>query len=355
MKKDNIFNFKKKRYFYLVALLILLFISFFIPKVSLYKYSDQNLDFVDLPPFIKLYMLSSDYGVYLHKDLYPVLFNKSGQPICLLKKISDGYKFFDYEFDNKKLSLDYKKIKDFKNIDYKKIKLIYDGRVLNNKNVKIVWNKTYILGSDQLGRDIFTRVFQGIKISLTIGFMSSIVNLVIGIIYGSISGYIGGKIDIIMVNILNIISTIPSILWVILMSLFIPQGLWTIIIIIGSVYWINMARQVRAGVMAIKRRDFILAQIVMGTPHYKIVFKHILPNMKETILMTLIVSIQNAIFTETFLSFLGIGLSAPIASLGTLINDAMGNFRSCPYQLIIPAMAILLIFICFDKILDSQY
>ncbi|MBP0979810.1 MAG: ABC transporter permease [Oscillospiraceae bacterium] len=345
-------NFKK--YIWIIFIIFLLIMSFGVSKISRYKYSDQNLDMIDLPPVLKIKKISSNYGVYIHKDLYPVLFNIKGEVKSLLKKIETRQQQDIYYINNKKLILDLKNIKDFKDIDYKKIKVIYNNKILDKSSEKLIWNRSYILGTDRLGRDIFTRVFQGIKISLIIGLMASIVNLIIGVLYGSIAGYFGGKIDTILLGLLNIINSIPAILLVILLSLFISQGLWSIIIIIGSVYWINMARQVRAGVMTLKQREFVLSEIVLGTPVYKIIFKYILPCLRETIVTTLVINIQNAIFTETFLSFLGIGLPAPVASLGTLINDAMGNLRSSPHQLVIPSLAILLILTCLEKFLNYK-
>ena len=341
-----------KQHMWLILTIFLLILSFGISKISGYQYSDQNLDFIDLPPVLTIKKISPNYGIYIHKDLYPVLFNNRGEIKGLLKKIDENKNQDIYDFNKAILIFDYSDITDFTNIDYHKIKLIYNNKVIDKSDEKIVWNKCYILGTDRLGRDIFTRVFQGIKISLIIGIMSSIVNLIIGVLYGSVAGYVGGKVDIMMINFINIISSIPSILLVIALSLFVSQGFWSIIIVIGSVYWVGMARQIRAGVITLKQREFVLAEVILGTPNYKIILRHIVPNIKETILTTLVINIQNAIFTETFLSFLGIGLPAPVASLGTLINDAMSNLRSSPYQLIIPSLAILLILTCLEQIIN---
>ena len=343
-----------KKYIWLILIIFLLILSFGVSNISCYKYSDQNLNMIDLPPILRIKKISSNYGVYIHKDLYPVLFSIKGEAKGLLRQIDKKNKNI-YCLNKKILILDYSGIKDFKNIDYKKIKVIYNNKILDESSEKLIWNRSYILGTDRLGRDIFTRVFQGIKISLIIGLMSSIVNLIIGVLYGSVAGYFGGKIDAVLLSFLNIINSIPAILLVILLSLFVPQGLWSIVIIIGLVYWVGMARQVRAGVMTLKKREFVLAEIVLGTPVYKIIFKYILPNLKETILTTLVINIQNAIFTETFLSFLGIGLPAPLASLGTLVSDAMSNLRSSPHQLIIPSVAILLILTCLENFLNYKY
>lgn len=342
---------KMKRYLWTIFIVILIIVSF---NFSYYKHPDQNLDLVNIPPIIKIIQVNSDYGIYIHKDLYPVLFTSSGKAKGLLRKIEEDDVKSIYLFNNKKLILNYRNITDFKSINYEKIKLIYDNKVLNQSNKKILWNQSNILGTDQLGRDIFQRVCQGVMISLIIGLAAAIFNLVIGVLYGCVAGYIGGMTDIVMLNILNIINSIPPILIVILLSLFVGEGISSVVITIGLVYWVGMARQVRAQVMTIKQRDFILAAIVMGIPRYKIIFKHIIPNIKETIFAILIVNIQNAIFTESFLSFLGIGLPAHIASLGTLVNESIGNFKSSPYQLIIPSLAILFILICFERTLNFK-
>lgn len=350
IKETEFLNFLKK-YRWLVCIIFLFAISFYISSVSRYKYSDQDLTMADLPPILRIKKISEDYGVYIHKDLYLVLFDNTGKAKSALAKINRTENQEIYYFNNQKLVLDYSDIKDFKNVNYKKLKIIYNNKLLDESSERLVWNRSYILGTDRLGRDIFTRLFQGIKVSLIIALISSIVNLIIGVIYGGVAGYFGGKIDVVLLAFLNILNSVPSILLVILLSMFIYQGLLSTIIIIGLVYWVNMARQVRAGVMSLKRREFILAETTLGTPVYKIIFRHIIPNIKETILTTLIINIQNAIFTESFLSFIGIGLPAPMASLGTLINDAMNNIRLSPYQLVIPSVAILLILVCLENIL----
>lgn len=343
-------NKDKTKYVWLGILAGLLVLSFCLPKYSGYKYFDQNLSCVDIPPVVKIKKINDKYGVYVNKDLQPVLFDTLGNFWGVLEKNDAN----TYVFDNKSLILDMSQISDFKNIDYDKIKVIYNNRILDKSSEKLVWNKTNILGTDKLGRDLLTRVFQGIKISLLIGLTASIVNLIIGVLYGSLSGYLGGKIDAIMNSFLNIINSIPAILLVILLSLFVSQGLWTVIIIIGSVYWVSMARQVRAGVMMLKQREFVLAEIVLGTSNCQIIFKHIIPNLKETILTTLITNIQNAIFTESLLSFLGLGVSPPTASLGVLMNDAVDNFKACPYQLLIPTVTIVLILSCLEHLINES-
>ncbi len=351
----------KRGYVGFWVLFFLFVLSFCVPKFSNYRFSDQNLEAINIPPIVKLRKISDYYSVYIHQDLYPVLFDNVGNFKGLLNKVNfvnvdiDNVSNCDfYLLDGKYLIFDYSQVDDFKAINYDKIKVTYNGKVFTQLAAKMVWNKSNILGTDQLGRDLLIRVFQGIKTSLIIGLIASVVNLIIGVLYGSLSGYIGGKIDVVMLSFLNVISSIPAILLVVLLSLFIAQSLWSVIVVIGAVYWVSMARQVRAGVMALKQREFVWAEVVLGTPHYKIIFKHIMPNLKGTILTTLIVNIQNAIFTESLLSFLGIGVLPPTASLGILISDSIDHFKSCPYQLIIPSAIMVLILVCLEQMIDNK-
>ena len=345
-----------KQYLWSLILAFLFVMSLLIPCVSNYKYFEQNLELVDLPPILKLKKLDDTYGVYIHKNLYPVVFLINGKvtqvPKCNAKKLNERKDY--YLVNNRPLIFDYSGIKNFTKINYDDVKIIYNNSTIDDRRLIYVWNTSNIFGTDSLGRDIFTRIFEGIKISFIIGFVASLVNMVIGVVYGGIAGYVGGKLDILMLGFLNVIYSIPSVLMTILLSILMKPGVLTIIIVIGCVYWVSMARQVRAEVMAIKQKDFILAEKILGLPAYKIFFKHIIPNIKEVILTTLLVNVQNAIFTEAYLSFLGLGLPAPIASLGMLINDAVSNFRSSSYQLIIPFIAIVLIFICLDKIINVR-
>lgn len=347
-------RFNIKNYISLIFIIILVILSFSVPFFSPYRYSDQNLDCVNMPPILQIKKISNSCGIYIHKDLYPVLVSSKGKVLARLNKFKTVGKKDIYIFNNQELGLYYGEIKEFTDIDYNKIKLIFNGKMLSKADKKIVWNTSNIFGTDQLGRDIFTRVFQGIKISLIIGLVASAVNLVIGVLYGGIAGYKGGKLDDLMMGFINVVNSVPSILVVMLLSLFISKGIYTVILTIGAVYWVAMARQVRAQVMALKEREFVLAEILMGTPKYKIIFKHIMPNAWGTILSVLIVNVQNAIFTESFLSFLGIGLPAPVASLGTLINNSVSNLRSSPYQLAIPSMALILIFVLLDAFSVSK-
>lgn len=195
-------------------------------------------------------------------------------------------------------------------------------------------------GTDTLGRDIYTRVMYGARISLTIGIVAALLNLVIGVIYGGIAGYFGGKTDRIMMAIVDVLYGIPLLLYVILLMVVIGTGLTSIFIALGIAYWLNMARIVRSQIVKVREEEYIVAAETMGIPKWRILWRHILPNCVGPIIITLTLAIPDAIFTEAFLSFIGLGVNAPMASWGVLASDGISSMRSYPFQLIFPALAI---------------
>ena len=195
-------------------------------------------------------------------------------------------------------------------------------------------------GTDTLGRDIYTRVMYGARISLTIGIVAALLNLVIGVIYGGIAGYFGGKTDRIMMAIVDVLYGILLLLYVILLMVVICQCLTSIFIALGIAYWLNMARIVRSQIVKVREEEYIIAAETMGIPKWRILWRHILPNCVGPIIITLTLAIPDAIFTEAFLSFIGLGVNAPMASWGVLASDGISSMRSYPFQLIFPALAI---------------
>ena len=214
----------------------------------------------------------------------------------------------------------------------------------------------HIMGTDNLGRDYCIRVIYGTRISLMVGFISALIVVFIGIIYGSISGYFGGKVDLIMMRIVDIIYSLPDVLIVILLSVaikdFISQsdndliirlgpGMISIFIVFGLLYWVSMARQVRGQVLSIKEQEYVLAARATGAKAAHIILKHMIPNCISVIIIS-------AIFTESFLSFVGMGVSMPMPSLGSLASDARSGLISYPYLLMFPAGTIFLIVLSFN-------
>ena len=223
----------------------------------------------------------------------------------------------------------------------------YDEQNLMMTNSSPSWEHWF--GTDNLGRDIFIRVLYGARISLAIGIVASLLNLFIGVIYGGIAGFFGGKIDRIMMNIVDILYSVPTLLYVILLMVILKPGLINIFIALGIGYWLQMARIVRGQILSMKEQEFILAARTIGVSKKRILFRHLLPNAMGA--MTL--AIPDAIFTEAFLSFIGLGVSAPMASWGVLASEGVNNLRAYPFQLFFPAVAISVTMLAFNFLGDG--
>ena len=221
----------------------------------------------------------------------------------------------------------------------------------------------HILGTDALGRDYAIRVIYGTRISLAVGIIAAFIVIVIGIIYGSVSGYFGGKVDLIMMRIVDVIYSLPDVLIIILLSVAIRDmvrdsnsaiimklgaGMVSIFTVFGLLYWVGMARQVRGQILSIKEQEYVLASRAIGASPARIIRKHMIPNCVSVIIITAALQIPSAIFTESFLSFLGLGVTIPMPSLGSLASDARTGLMSYPYLLLYPALSIFLIVLSFN-------
>ena len=214
-------------------------------------------------------------------------------------------------------------------------------------------NTVFWFGTDKFGRDIFTRIWFGARYSLTIAFTASFINFLIGVVYGGVAGFLGGKTDLIMMRFVDAIYSVPMVIYAILFIVFLGAGLQSIIFAIAVSYWIPMARIVRGEILQLKQQEFVLAARALGAANKRIFLKHLLPNCMGQIIVTLTLLIPSAIFTEAFLSFIGLGIQPPRASWGTLASEGATYLRVAPYQLIAPALAISVTILAFNLFGDG--
>lgn len=228
-------------------------------------------------------------------------------------------------------------------------------------------------GTDRLGRDILVRCMIGARISIIVGLGAAVIVMIVGSIYGAIAGLVGGKVDIIMMRIVDIIYSVPEILLIVVIKMVIQEpleklidnvpmlhglqkigsGLIAIFIVYGLLYWVGMARIVRGQILQLKTMEYVTAARALGCSKPRLIREHLLPNCIGQLIATVMLQIPSAIFTEAFLSFLGIGVSAPMASLGSLTSEALNGITSYPYRVIFPAALISLIILSFNLFGDG--
>lgn len=211
----------------------------------------------------------------------------------------------------------------------------------------------HYLGTDNLGRDLFARLSQGIRISMQLSVITAILCVVLGTIYGTISAYFGGTIDFIMTRFVEIVMTVPSMIYIILLMVVMGNSVKTIIIAMSLTRWLNYSLLVRGEVMKLKNSEYVLASKSLGGNFFWIMIKHLIPNTMSIVIIRLTTDIPNIIFTEAFLSFIGLGVPIPQASLGNLVNDGFLHISTYQYLFIIPALVISLITLSFNIVGDA--
>ena len=304
------------------------------PFLSSHSYEKMELDFTNIPPLLDIYQIDEDTYLYMHPDYYFLQVTEDGEILERLKPVENDMtaRTRTFESGTHTITIDYSflaKARQEETEHQKIFEVLLDGEEI--QPCKRVWNKTYLLGTDGLGRDILVRTLDGARISLTIAMFATLINSFIGIFYGG---------DNFMMRVVDTISTIHMTLIVIMLMVVVGPGVKTIILAMGIANWATMARIVRGQILSLKEREFVLAAKAANAGGLRILIHHLIPNSSASIIVCMTMMVPSAIFTESFLSFIGLGVSAPSASWGTLVNEGLAGFRSFPYQLLIPSIAI---------------
>lgn len=208
-------------------------------------------------------------------------------------------------------------------------------------------------GTDHLGRDLFVRTMAGIRITMMVAVVASLVSLFIGVLYGAIAGYVGGRVDAIMMRIVDTLYALPFIFFVILLMVAFERNFLLIFVAIGAINWLDMARIVRGQVLSLREREFVAAARLTGVSTPRILFRHIAPNLYGIVIVYVTLTIPQAILVESFLSFLGLGVQEPQTSLGALVNGGVAYMESAAWLLVIPAFFLAAILLCFNFLGDG--
>ena len=328
-------------------IIVLVIAAIFGPMVSPHTYYAQDLKLSNIPPVFQLYEVTEGNGKTTR------FFFNSGN--LNLYEVSDEGKIVGL-IRGKKDLIKKETLFGFGDVE---VTLHTPSQTLTRGDGVVLtpgrwqWNMSNLFGTDQLGRDVLARQLYGARISLTVAFVATLANFFIGVFYGGLSGYLGGRVDTLMMRVVEVIATIPLTLYVILIMVVFNAGFISVIIAIGSVYWVDMARIVRGQILTLKQQDYVAAARTMGASTGRILTRHLLPNSIGPILVALTMLIPSAIFIESFMSFIGLGVTPPEASWGTLTSEAVETLRAYPYQMFFPATAISLTMFAFNFLGDG--
>lgn len=319
----------------LILLFIIALLAIFGPGMNKYTYKEQDVTRGTMPPRVAALDQIGWLG-----------FNGTLSSEWEGKTVEDAKNKAYARYDNKKEFIDIE-VKE-KGNGSATVEATY--HVYQAKDLDDVY---YWLGTDNLGRDQWTRLWRGTRVSLYIAFLAAAIDLLIGVAYGGISGYAGGRIDNVLQRIIEVLVGVPNLVVILLMIIILQPGILSITIALTITGWVGMARIVRGEILKIKNMEYVLASRTLGSSSGKVIMKHLLPNISGVIIINTMFTIPSAIFFEAFLSFIGLGLPAPEASLGTLINTGFDYIRIYPFLLLYPAIIISVIMIAFNVLADG--
>lgn len=308
--------------FTIIVLIILS--SLIVPNITGYGYRQQNIAAKDLPPRIPLL---EDIGI---ADGTRVLKNRKKEALSDPKRYPEGSVLeIVREFEAKGVAM----------VDVKVDAYVYAG---------VSADEYHWFGTDYLGRDLCTRLFKGARVSLLIAFVSVVTNVIIGVIYGAISGYYGGKVDIVMTHFAEVLDGLPYVVVTILFMLLLGAGITSLILAMCVTGWIGTSRLIRAQFFRFKEREYVLAARTLGVGDIALIFRHILPNCVGPLITRAMIAIPGAIFSESFLAYIGLGIAPPEPSIGILLSDGQNVLLQYPYQTFFPAVLISVLMIAFN-------
>ena len=310
----------------LSAILIIVILAIIVPMVSGYSYVEQNVEQKHLPPKIPLL---EKLGI---ADGTRVMTNRKKSSISDTSRFPEGSVL---EIIN----------------EYKVGKQdVVDVRVDYYKYSGVPEGEYHWFGTDYLGRDILTRLFHGARISLLISLLSVLTNLIIGIIYGSVAGYYGGKVDMFLTHLAEVLDGLPYLVVTILFMLLLGSGMFSIILALTVTGWIGTARLTRAQFYRYKGREYVLSARTLGVPDWRLIFRHILPNTIGPLITRAMIAVPGAIFSESFLAYIGLGIKPPEPSIGVLLSTGQSVLLQYPYQTLFPAILISVLMVAFNML-----